>query len=229
MKKMNNDIFPFNTISFLNKLAKNNNREWFLAHKEDYVKHFLEPAQIAVLKLGEFLQNLRPNIIAIPEVNKSIFRIQMDTRFSKNKVPYKTNLGLYFWEGYGKKLESSGFYFHIEPNYFLLAVGFYIFPKNTLQKYREVLLLQKNTDVLFKILKKLKDKGYSIEEQKYKKLPKGFTENHPLAYYSKFSGLYAMYQTHDYEQFRSKDIIYFSKKTFKDMLPLHDWIIENIY
>jgi len=223
------DKFPFNTIKFLKNLKKNNNREWFHSNKNEYKKNFLVPAQITVIRLGEFLQNYVPDINAIPEINKSIFRLQRDTRFSKNKSPYKTNLGIYVWEGDWKRMESSGFYFHLEPDLFLLAVGFYIFPSKILKKYREVLLKQTKDSEFFEIITSLRRKGFAIEESKFKKLPKGFTEEHPFADLSKFSGLYAMYETRDLQQFQKIDIIKFSCEIFKDMIPLHKWIVKNLY
>lgn len=226
---MNNLEFPFNTIHFLKRLSRNNNREWFHSHRDEYEQDFLLPAKIAVLKIGSFLRDYLPNIIAEPEINKSIFRLNRDARFSKNKKPYKTNLGLYFWEGKRKKLESSGFYFHIEPDSFLIAVGFYIFPPDLLKKYRITLLQQTKNSELFEIIKRLKKKGYSIEEKKYKKFPPGFTAEHPFAELSLHSGLYAMYETNDFEQFKEKDIIDFSISVMKDMIPLHKWIVENLH
>lgn len=221
--------FPFQTINFLKKLSRNNNREWFQAHKDEYESDFLFPAQMCVVHLGEFLRDFIPGIIAEPEINKSIFRLNRDIRFSKNKNPYKTNLGIYMWKGKRKKLECSGFYFHIEPKTFLIAVGFYIFPDDVLKKYRQILLkLDKNSE-LFSIITKLKKKGYSIEEKKYKKIPPGFTPDHPFAELATFGGLYAMFETNDLEQFKSKDIFNFTEIVMKNMLPLHKWIVENLY
>lgn len=221
--------FLFNTIEFLKRLSKNNNREWFYSHKHDYEKNFLLPAKMVVIELGYFLKEYFPNLVVEPEVNKSIFRLNRDTRFSKDKKPYKTNLGIYFWEGKKKKLESSGFYFHIEPKTFLIAVGFYIFPPEILKRYRETLIqLTKNSE-LYKIINKLQKKGYSIEEKKFKRLPKGFTPKHPFAELSTFGGLYAMFETNDLEQFKEKDIIEFSKPIMKDMMALHKWITENLH
>lgn len=221
--------FPFNTLDFLTKLKENNNRKWFHNHKAEYDKNFLIPAQIAVIRLGDYLQKYVPDINAIPEINKSIFRLQRDVRFSKDKKPYKTNLGIYLWEGDWRRLESSGFYFHIEPGLFLLAVGFYMFPSNILKKFREILLYQTKESELYRIIKTLKRKGYTIEESKYKKLPKGFTPEHHFAELSKFSGLYAMFETKDFNQFYKLDIIKFASEVFKDMVPLHKWIVNNLY
>ncbi len=226
MKQLN---FPFNTIEFLKKLSRNNNREWFHSHKDDYVSNFLIPAKMVVIELGSFVREYFPTLVAEPEVNKSIFRLNRDTRFTKDKKPYKINLGIYFWEGKRKKLESSGFYFHIEPKTFMIAVGFYIFPSDILKKYRQVLLQQTKESALYKIIKQIQKKGYSIEEEKFKRLPKGFTSEHPFSEISTYSGLYALYETNDLDQFKKKDIVEFSKSIMKDMMPLHQWIVENLH
>ncbi len=226
---MNPDKFPFNTINFLKKLSKNNNKEWFKNHKIEYERDFLLPAKIVVIEIGSFLKKSFPNIIAEPQINKSIFRLNRDVRFSKNKKPYKTNLGIYFWQGKRKKLECSGFYFHIEPDTFLIAAGFYIFPNDVLKKYRNTLLQLDRNSELYKIINRLQKKGFSIEEKKYKRLPKDFSPDHPFADLSLHSGLYAMYETNNLDQFRKVDIIEFSKSIMKEMMPLHKWIVDNLY
>ena len=88
--------FPGNSVRFLSKLKRNNNREWFESHREEFVTSVLEPAQEFVVVLGELLRTIAPGIIAIPKTDKSIFRLHRDVRFSKNKSPYKTNLGILF-------------------------------------------------------------------------------------------------------------------------------------
>jgi uncharacterized protein (DUF2461 family) len=70
----------------------------------------MKPARQFVLAMGEQLRQIAPGVHAEPEVNRSIFRIHRDTRFSKDKTPYKTNLELLFWEGEGHRMECPGFY-----------------------------------------------------------------------------------------------------------------------
>ncbi|MFN3693589.1 MAG: DUF2461 domain-containing protein, partial [Ignavibacterium sp.] len=129
--------FPFITAKYLSDLSKNNNREWFLKNRERFDMEFLQPAIQFVIDLGERLQTFAPSIMAVPRIDKSIFRLHRDVRFRKNKSPYKTNLGIYFWEGKGKRMECSGFYFHIEPNNFFLGAGMYVFSPQQLKKYRD--------------------------------------------------------------------------------------------
>ncbi len=136
---MKNEIsFPQSTIKFLTSLSRNNNKEWFEKNRVRYDFEMLQPAIQFVIDLGEKLFQLSPNINAIPKIDKSIFRLYRDVRFSKNKSPFKTNLGLYFWEGRGKKMECSGLYFHIEPKLFFLGAGMYQFTGDQLKKYRQL-------------------------------------------------------------------------------------------
>ena len=75
----------------------------------------MTPARLFVGEMGARLKKLSPGVQADPRVDKSIFRIFRDTRFSRDKTPYKTHLGIWFWEGDGPRMECSGFYFHLDP------------------------------------------------------------------------------------------------------------------
>ena len=80
-------------------LEKNNTRQWFEKHKADYETYVKNPSIDFVTAMGEVLTKIAPGIHAIPKVNQSLFRINRDTRFATDKSPYKTNLGILFWEG----------------------------------------------------------------------------------------------------------------------------------
>ena len=120
--------YPLNTSKFFADLARNNEKQWFEKNRARYEADVLDPAKSYVVEMGERLRKYRPDINAIPRIDKSIFRIHRDVRFSKDKSPYKIHQGIYFWEGERKKLESSGFYFHVEPGAFLLAAGMHMMP-----------------------------------------------------------------------------------------------------
>jgi len=103
--------FPKRTTGFLDKLSKNNNREWFEENRNSYNSDFLEPLIYFVGEMGGKLLQLDPDITAIPKIDKSIFRLHRDVRFSKIKEPYKTNAGIFFWNGKAKKWSRAGFIF----------------------------------------------------------------------------------------------------------------------
>ena len=221
--------FPQSTIKFLTALSKNNNKEWFEKNRMRYDFELLQPAMQFVIDLGEKLLDLSPNINAIPKIDKSIFRLYRDVRFSKNKTPFKTNLGLYFWEGRGKKMECSGFYFHIEPKLFFLGAGIYMFTKDLLKKYREIVSDPSRGKQLNDILAKLlKNKKFNLGGKTYKKTPRGFNPEYKYCKLLLHSGLYVSYESNGFNELTTKDPVAFSHKTFKEMYPLHNWFVENL-
>lgn len=223
---MNN--FPFEGLKFLSKLKKNNNRDWFESHREEFNKTLFEPAQEFVVVLGELLRTFAPGIIAIPKTDKSIFRLHRDVRFSKDKSPYKTNLGLYFWEGERKKMDCSGFYFHAEPGYIFLGAGQYQFSDQVLKKYRDIVYDIEKGRELDTIVKKLMKKGFKIGGKTYKKVPRGFDPEYPFAEYLLYFGIYIYDEINDLNVFKKEDPVKYAYKKFKIMLPIHRWLVENI-
>ena len=95
-------------------ISENNDKTWFDANRDRYEEHWLAPARDFVDAMGDELREIAPDIIAEPKVNGSIRRINRDTRFSRDKTPYKDHLDIGFWEG-DKKNMLSGFWFRIGP------------------------------------------------------------------------------------------------------------------
>ena len=225
----NNITFPQSTVKFLTALSKNNNKEWFEKNRVRYDFELLQPAVQFVIDLGEKLTKLSPNINAIPKIDKSIFRLYRDVRFSKNKAPFKTNLGLYFWEGRGKKMECSGLYFHIEPKEFFLGSGMYMFSKDQLKKYRELVSDPAKGKQLHDIISKItKNKKFLLGGKTYKKTPRGFDPYYKYNDLLLHSGVYLFYKSSKFEELTKKDTVAFTYKTFKEMYPLHRWFVENL-
>jgi uncharacterized protein (TIGR02453 family) len=148
--------FPYNTQNFLKQLAKNNSKEWFEENREAFNTDFLQPAVQFVVDIGEKLQTIVPEIMAVPKVDKSIFRLHRDIRFSKDKSPFKTNLGIFLWEG-KEKNQSPGFYFHVEPKLFFLGSGTYMLENEKLKIFRNAVynpeLGRELEDAVKKVLK----------------------------------------------------------------------------
>ena len=129
--------FSSKTVKFFKELARHNSKALFEEHKPSYDSEVLSPSREFVLAMGERLKKIAPLVNADPKVNKSLFRIYRDVRFSKDKSPYKTHMGLWFWEGPGPRMECSGFYFQMEPPKVMLGVGIYCLPKFLLAPYRQ--------------------------------------------------------------------------------------------
>jgi len=104
-------------FSFLSDLRANNNREWFAANKERHEEQLLEPALAFIEAFAPRLEKISPHFRADPRPSGgSLFRIYRDTRFAKDKTPYKTNLGIHFRHERAKDAHAPGYYLHIGPD-----------------------------------------------------------------------------------------------------------------
>jgi len=116
--------FPKETLEFLAELSENNDRDWFRDNKPRYEAVVLEPAMELVEAMSEPLRKVSKHFSAVSKRSGgSIMRIYRDTRFSKNKTPYKTNLGIQFRHEFGKDVHAPGYYFHIAPDRIFAGAG----------------------------------------------------------------------------------------------------------
>jgi len=225
--------FPKECLTLYRELSKNNNTSWFQRHKRDFERYVTEPARYFVSDMGERLRFIAPRINADPRVNRSLFRISRDTRFSKDKTPYKTHLGIWFWEGTGPRMESSGYYFHIEPDSLMLGVGIYCFTRPQLDTFRQFVVHKKHGTELARALEKITAvKGYTIGGSHYKRTPRGFDPNHKNAALLLHNGLHAGAETGIPYEFFSEELLDWCFERYSHMSPLHNWLVkltEKVY
>ncbi|MCJ7579991.1 MAG: DUF2461 domain-containing protein [Candidatus Aminicenantes bacterium] len=220
--------FSKDTVQFFNRLKKHNERDWFQSRRDDYESYVLTPARSFVVDMGERLKQISPNIQAVPKIDKSLFRLNRDTRFSADKSPYKTHMGIFFWEGQRPKMECSGFYFHLEPPHIMFGVGIYRFPKQDLHRFRKAAGDPDSGERLSQVIKTLSQlKGYDIGGKFYKRIPSGFDSNHPNSDLLLHNGLYAGKTVPIPDEMYSAELINYCWKNFKSLAPLHLWLVEN--
>jgi uncharacterized protein (TIGR02453 family) len=220
------DGFSEETIKFFKGLKKNNEKKWFQTHKQDYETFVMNPARAFVIAMGDRLRKHVPDIVAVPKINKSLFRINRDTRFSPDKSPYKTNLGIFFWEGSRPRMECPGFYFHLEPPVLMLGVGLYMFPKYLIDTYRNSVVHPKYGKTLAEIVGRIeKKKGFQIGGEHYKKIPAGYDPAHPNAGLLLHNGLYVGAESPIPEEFFSKKLEDYCWKRYQTLLPFHSWLV----
>ena len=112
------------TIRFLEELAANNNREWFKENKSRYEEQVLDVALRFIDSMHDPLHDIAPHFVAqATRVGGSLMRVYRDTRFSRNKLPYKTNIGMQFRHEKAKDVHSPGYYVHIAPGEVFIGVG----------------------------------------------------------------------------------------------------------
>lgn len=208
------------TLQFLRNLEKNNNREWFNVNKALY--------QAAQQDVISFVEELIDEIAIFDEevgkleAKKSVFRIYRDTRFSKDKTPYKTNFGAGLGMGKGNKI--SGYYLHIEPGKSFLAGGVYKPEPSVLKTIRQE--ISAFGDEFKAILEQDEFRNYfrglSVED-KLKKVPQGFEKDDKMAEYLKLKHFIVTHPVSD-EQLLSENAVKEFTKIFKAMKPLNDFL-----
>jgi len=220
--------FPVETMHFLLDLQNNNSRSWFDENRSRYEDYLKEPAMQFIGAIGSALSETRPEINAIPKVDGGLFRLNRDTRFSRDKTPYKTHIGILLWEGTRKKLENSGFYFHLEPERLLLGTGIYMMPRTLMKPFRDAVAAETRNGKLMKIVKKLETSGYKVGTEHYKRIPTGYDPECPANRFLRFNGLSTIIEMPVPPEIHTPDIIPLCMEHFLAMMPLHQWLLSAL-
>src|SRR5512142_392925 len=133
-------MFSKATFHFLDELAANNNRAWFEENKPRYEALVREPALDFMEAMDLVLARFAPNLRAEPrKMGGSLMRVFRDTRFSRDKTPYKTNIGIQFRHALGKDIHAPGFYVHIATDECFFAAGCWHPEADALGKIRDLI------------------------------------------------------------------------------------------
>ena len=205
------------TLDFLKKLDKNNNRDWFQANKKLFDAAQDNMTAFAGYLIGE-IGKFDSEVEAI-DPKSCVFRIYRDVRFSKDKSPYKTNLGAYISPG-GRKSMQPGYYFHLQPGASFVAGGKHIPDGPETLKIRTA--IAEKTDEFLKIVNK---KSYAdafgkMYGDSLKSAPKGFDPNHKAVEYLKLKEFMAYTELHDDKFLISPEFPKHLVKMMKEMYPL---------
>lgn len=136
-------MFSADTFAFLETLAANNNREWFEGHKDAYEALVREPALAFIAEMAPVLARFAPHFRADGRrMGGSLMRVFRDTRFARDKTPYKTNVGIQFRHELGKDVHAPGFYVHLAPDECFFGVGCWHPDPETLGRIRDRIVEQ---------------------------------------------------------------------------------------
>ncbi|NKB88338.1 MAG: TIGR02453 family protein [Acidobacteria bacterium] len=167
-------------FKFLRDLAANNDRDWFKANQERYEAKVREPALSFIDDFEAPLHRISPHFVAsAKKVGGSLFRIHRDVRFSKDKSPYKTSVGIQFRHEAGKDAHAPGFYLHLQPKEIFAAVGSWRPDTDTVRGIREAIASDPKTWSRAVGGKRFTD-FYELSGESLKRPPRGFDAEHPL-------------------------------------------------
>ena len=207
------------TLKFLKDLKKKNDRSWFEAHRSDYeaakldFENFIQAVLDRHSKTDEDLKDLT--------AKKCTFRINRDIRFSKDKSPYKSNMGASMNRG-GKKSMYGGYYFHCEPGKSFVGGGLWMPMPPEMKKVRQEIDYcydEFNQLLTSKKFKSVYKELYTGDDVKLSKVPQGFEKDNPAAEYLKLKSWLAMKELSD-EELVSKDLLKKTLVAFEALQPV---------
>ncbi|NCG37471.1 MAG: TIGR02453 family protein [Actinobacteria bacterium] len=177
---MSRRYFSPDLFAFLGDLADNNNRAWFNEHKARYEASVRQPALDFITDFVELLEALSPYFVADSRtVGGSLFRIHRDTRFAKDKTPYKLNTGMHFRHERAKDAHSPGFYVHLQPRSCFIGLGLWMPEPKVAYQIRGH--IDENQDEWIAATQsKVFTSMYELGGDSLKRPPRGFDVEHPL-------------------------------------------------
>jgi uncharacterized protein (TIGR02453 family) len=177
---MSEGLFTSELFTFLKDLRRHNDRAWFAKNKERYFDVVQEPALEFVRGFAPYLRKISPQFVADDRpVGGSLFRIYRDVRFSKDKSPYKTHVGVHFRHRASKDVHAPGFYLHLAPDEVFAAVGIWHPHQQILNQLRTAIVEKPDTWKRAAHGKAFRAR-YQLSGDRLKRPPSGFAPDHPL-------------------------------------------------
>lgn len=210
-------MFTDATFEFLDRLAANNDKRWFEQHKAGYESLVRDPALDFIEAMAPFLSTFAPHFNAIPrKVGGSLMRVYRDTRFSSDKTPFKTNIGIQFRHELGKDIHAPGFYVHIAPDECFLGAGCWQPDPDALARIRDH--IARKPEGWFAARDHLTAAGWQLWGDSLIRPPRGYTTDHPAIEDLKrkhFVGLLLLTRP----DITDKDFVGFAARRFAETAP----------
>ncbi len=222
---------PFTAASlrFLRGLAGNNKKPWFEAHRDDYETNIRVPMRALIEEMDVRFARFAPELTGDPK--RSMFRINRDIRFSKDKSPYKTHAACWFRHsaadhrvGGDAEAGSAGLYFHLQPRQSFVGAGIWMPPRPALDKIRDA--IADDPRGFGRIIKRPAARrryGGLDDEAMLKRMPRGFSDGHPAAEWLRYQSFTIGRQLSDREVL-SPRLAEGLERDFRLMLPLVRWL-----
>jgi uncharacterized protein (TIGR02453 family) len=220
-------------MTFLRRLARNNNREWFEAHRPDYEAAVRLPLRALVEEMDVRLARVAPEIVGDPR--RSVFRIHRDVRFSRDKSPYKTHASCWFYHrdagrqvGQEADAGSAGFYFQLSPTDCFLGGGIWMPPRGSLAKIRNALVEDpRGFAVAVESAPVRRHFGRLDEGSMLKRLPRGFAEGHPAGRWLRYQS-FTLGRAMTPDEALSPRLAATLERAFVRLLPLVRWLNRSL-
>lgn len=220
--------FPPELFAFLRELKQNNNRQWFQDNKQRYKEDIVYPVQDFIIAMGPSLNKISKYYDADPRTNGgSMFRIYRDARFSRNKDPYKTNVGCQFRHQAGKDAHAPGFYLHLEPEHVFFGGGVWMPPNPILDKVRQRIVTKPEEWQRIVKKKSFANRFGELRGESLKRPPRGYDADEPHITDLKRKS-YIVMQEVDEGLATSSELMKEINQSFKAAAPLMEFVTKAI-
>jgi len=221
--------FGKESLAFLRGLARHNAKPWFEAHRADYEQHVKQPMADLVEEMDLRMARFAAEMAGDPK--RSVFRINRDIRFSKDKSPYKTHAACWFFHAAGSAKVGreahgggAGFYFHLQPGASMVGGGCWMPPRPALQKFRAAIAGDPRGFERIVLAPSLRRRfGGLDDEEMLKGMPRGYGDDHPAARWLRFQSFTVGHGLTD-AQVTSARLTAILESDYRAMLPLVRWL-----
>ncbi len=213
--------FPRETFSLLADLSTHNQKAWFDANKDRFRRFVEQPVQDIVSVIRAHLLRQFQNIT---HLEGKVFRIHRDIRFSKDKSPYKTHVGIRFSEDASKDCAAPFFYVQLEAKSIHLVIGQKEFDGDTLVRYRTAVMDARTGRALASLVEKMRQDGATLQGEQLQKIPRGYPADHDRADFLRFKGLYMEKGLPVTERIYSSGVVQLCLDQFSRWKLLYDWL-----
>ena len=220
--------FPQETFAFLAGIAANNDKGWFEANRTLYEAGYVAPARAFVEEMGPRLRSLSPEVQFEPKVNQSISRVNRDTRFSRDKRPYKDHLDLWFWHGERKGWTQPGFFMRVSAEAVWLGCGMHHFEDEAMTRYRDAVVDDRAGEALVRAIATVEAAGdYAVGGMARKQVPRGYDKAAPRAKFLLWESLPAMARMAPAEA-QAPDFAERAFAHFRNTWPIGKWLLDEV-
>jgi uncharacterized protein (TIGR02453 family) len=213
--------FTEDTISFLRELKENNNKVWFEAHRECYQRHLVAPMKQLVEELGEFMLDEIDPFLMVTPAHKVLSRIHRDTRFSKDKSPYKSTFWLTFRRPSEGWMNDPAFFFELGPHSYRYGMGYYSASREVMDRWRSA--IDGQTQEFIKTVAEIEESGFAIEGDVYK-TPMGLHHGELIRPWYSRKNLYLMKNCTVNERLYGRQIVEDIRNGFGILTPVYHFM-----
>jgi uncharacterized protein (TIGR02453 family) len=218
--------FSEETFRFLEDLGRNNDKQWFEAHRADYEHHVKQPGLAFIDAIGPMLARFSPNVRPVARVGGSMMRINRDIRFSSDKRPYKDHLDMAFRCGDDKA--SPAYWFRARVDELVLGAGMHVLDKPQLERFRKAVDADASGAELATKVTKVAKAGYELGGEHYKRVPGGFAPDHPREGLLRHNSVYVGTEMEIPSEATTPRFATFCAAHYKKMSPVIDWLEANV-